>query len=129
MPNNVDGEILLDVGINSRNAKKAAADLGKNISQIFAATNGKKVDASFQKLLNNIKKLQEESRKVNEEITKLETTKIPSDEYKKAAKSVEDLTRKVKMYQGTKAEYEKRGLTESDTYRKTVEYLEKANQQ
>ena len=76
-----------------------------------------------------MKELQRQSTEVNNAITELEEKRIPTKEYEEASKKVEDLTKKVKMYQKTKEEFDSKGLTGTDTYAKIVDYLTQATAQ
>ena len=84
-----DGDIKLAVDLDAGDVKKASKELQQGIKEVFDATAGKRMDKTLKSIESSMSKASEKANELHSKLEKIESTKIPTEEYSKLAKEVE----------------------------------------
>jgi len=122
-------DVELSVGLVPGDIKKTASELGRSIKEIFESSAGKPLDASMQKLQQQMSRNASEAQKLINKMTELESKKIPTDEYKEIEKQIQrDTAALAKLGDKIEAFRDSGKDTKSDTFmRMTVQADELRN--
>ena len=86
-----DGDMNLRVSLTPGDIKKTAGELGEAVKKIFDVSSSKELNAQQMKLLANMSKNVDRANKLQEAMSKLETTQVPTAEYEEVSKRLEKL--------------------------------------
>ena len=109
MADGFDGQIKLGVSLEPTDIKKTAQQLQREVSKIFDNSTGQKTSKQFQQMEIQLDKLNNKSTKLQESLKQMETTKIPTEEYKEITKQIADAEKKLAAFRAAEEKAEEIG--------------------
>ena len=102
-----NGEVDLGVKLTPMDVKQTAEKLRKELDSALDSTKGKELNSSLMGVENTMQSLANKSKKLSEELSALETKKIPTEQYLGLEKSIDRLEGKLNKLAITSAELQK----------------------
>lgn len=112
-------DVELSVGLVPGDIKQTAKDLEKSIKDIFDGSAGQPLDASMQRMQQQMSRNTAEAQKLLDKMTELESKQIPTDEYKEIENQIEKDTAALAKLGEKIEQFRDSGKdTDSDTFRR-----------
>lgn len=95
MASSTDGDIRLSVGLDASSAKKSARDLQKDIQNTLDKVNNKNASTQMKSLATQMSNASTKAQSLLNDLEKLESTKLPTQEYQEIQKQIAEATKQV----------------------------------
>lgn len=116
---NYDGDIKLSMSLDPNDVKQASKSLQDDIQKIFQQSAGKELDTKFKKIEASMSKASSKAQLLREKLVELESTKIPTQEYKEIQDQIDKATAALdKLRERQEKFLETGGKTKSNVFKK-----------